>query len=72
MEGMCNDLPTIGQEFRMINSYLRTTEVKAISRIGDTITFQTQNSTYAVHIENEFDDEAPSLEDLEQQLDLEF
>lgn len=65
VEGVCRELPQIGTDFLMSGPGLKfgtrlvqTTPIKALARVGDSILFETNNSTYAISIEGEFDDEA--------------
>jgi hypothetical protein len=65
--GMTADLPEIGKEFRMTGPGLKfgmrlvlTTPVIAAARLDDSFLFRTRNSTYALLVIDEFDDEAPT------------
>ena len=65
IDGVCKELPEVGKELFMWGEGLefgtrlvRTTPIKSLSRLGDTFLFETRNSTYALKIVDEYDDEA--------------
>lgn len=68
IEGTCRELPAIDNMFLMSGPgleigtrILRTSPVKAIARVGDTLLFETRNSTYSLLIVDESDDEADNF-----------